>query len=209
MAIPIVHQGDVVELRILGEQLSGRTITTLHYMQDQVPSGGISLDGWWTSWQLWASAPPGDFWQKLAAVTSVSWKTQQQAVQIVAPTRSPYILHNFTLAGLIAGTPAAGFQCVEFIKQTNVAGKGFSGRLYLPGFPTSWQNLDSIANVAGAALDDFGTALMTNVSMAPDGGTAVPIVWSHRRAQDRHTIFKVYFNPLIKTLHRRLKGKGI
>jgi hypothetical protein len=207
MASPPLLEGDVMEVRINGHLYGQRVMNVLHYDCSLVvgnPTFDVTVD----AFDLLLNAA-GSLFPRIRAgqVGDAAWDFVDY--QRVHPNRTYYIRKPHSEPGSLANPALPTQDSAEIVKQNAVSGRGHAGKFFVWGVPVSAVNEDAIVPDYGTILEDIGTAIRDNHTIVGGGLTMVPIIWSRLKPNDRHQIAATHFNPSIRSLHRRVFGKGI
>lgn len=210
-AWPNIAAGMIISASTRGTQNGQRIINTSHYIVDTGPTVGVPVNTALNA--LNTKLQAGGGWPaELRAVTGSDFDLDFVRLQVIYPTRLPFIDFVFTPPGP-ADLPCLPANCAVSIERRGLGTTRHDvGRMQVPGVPVEWVN-DGRITVGN--LDNYGPLANALTDVIADGvgvdSIVVPILWDAKAPfpTPRYqyvTLAKVYDE--VRTMHRRTVGLG-
>lgn len=191
--------GAAVEIQMLGRLHGQRTRTTFHYLYKgsaSAPDAVVSLNALIDDFEATVASP-------IRTVTSEEWTHEFTTAQLIFPVRYRVVTRSVNVAGLVPGQSCPSGVSVVVRRTTERSGRRFQGRIYIPGFPVTWE-LDS--EIDPSRRDDYDT-LVANIPAVLEGNDVsedfVPIVSKVPPFGNEDTITATLLDPILRYQRRR------
>lgn len=199
-----MHQGDIIQVNIVGHLFDQLTINTFHY-KVEVNDTAVAYDV--------ADVPPvfeSTVWDPagggLASCLSDNLVEVTLVAQNIHPARYravPFVPTHDT--GLLPGSSNSPGTSIVIRRFGALAGKKNQGRIYLPAIPDSSLNSGEITGVARPAFATAGplTVAVLEIAPPPDFVRLVPILWSPARPTESVTLVGSIVDSVVRYQRRR------
>lgn len=201
IALPV---GAILEVRLRGFIHGQETVNVFHYAAAQAVSDAVGeLD-------LLKTAANSALVQKLRLYTTTEMAGMRTDLQWVYPTRTVANLGSTPgQVGNLAGASVTSGATLVVRRTTQLAGRKYRGRIYLPGLPASYFTISQLNNTVPAAFYDDLTGMVTGSLTAANGNVYNPVIWSWKNKTVSTPIVAGAVDPVIRYQRRREIGKGV
>lgn len=203
MAYPLAV-GDIVEFRLIGRLHGQETVNVWHYrMTKAYVDGAATLN-------LLIGQFRGQVWNgALKPALSDEFTCTGIQAQRVYPTRNVPLLQTVNETGVGGAQSQPSGVAMVVRRLTDLAGRAYRGRIYLPGLPAGAE-LDSQLAPAYVATHQANLELTVTLGLniAPDVGIALPVIWSAAVPARRTDVTRGVLDVILRYQRRREVGRG-
>lgn len=206
MAIPMTV-GDIVSITLRGTLNGQTTLNVLHYRLTSV--GGLTDFASWASAVVIKLDGPAEMAVFYAGALSEDVTNLQYVIQKIYPTRLVVYVHDMTATeGQITESALPPGVQASLTKRGALANRNNIGGVRMPGAPITANEGGYISTAYNALLEAFATYLagpITTVTI----GTLTPIIYNRQIPADSPAVATVTVEQTMRTMRRRVVGRGI
>jgi len=204
-----VDSGAILEITIRGTLAGQTTLTLFHYRLTVLTAqdGLAAIDATNAAFN---TALPSSMLGAYTDCQSNQQSIDQIVYQWIYPTRYARVIKTpAILTGAIDAAALPPGSAAAFTKRTDFAGPHSHGTLHLPGAPLQFAN-EGVWDPAEAATAFLGLiALMNDVLPSSGAGDMTPIIFTRIIPANSQVITSASYMPEIRTMKRRVVGRGI
>lgn len=206
MPVAPVAAGDIVQVLVEYRLNEQRLFNVFHYRYESTP----------TTTEYFAAMAAvnaamneaGQFIRRFIAAASEDIIVWSVSSQRVTTPRSPRVELSIVDPGAVAGPAAPQNVCLSITRRVDAVGRGYNGRVQLPGLPASGITSGLWNSGLLAAIEPVAATLTNVLEVLTDPPNLYPVT---------HTPGTAYFNTVIgtivheevRTMHRRTVRLGI
>lgn len=207
VAIPMTAN-DIISLTAVGRLYSQTTMTVLHYRLTSV--GSLPLfNGWASSLLTYLNTPTIGLTAFYTRCLSEDWTAGQWWIQKIHSTRLVKIAGNMspTVGGVGEAALPPGV-AASITKRAAVAGRNAVGGIRLPAIPVTSNEAGYMSTAQELLMADLCLQLqapLTTVSI----GTLTPIIYNRTNPTSSLEVVNCTVETTLRTMKRRVVGRGI
>lgn len=200
MAAPSLVEGDILLCTNEGLLNGQQIVNTFTYTVHIVSPDTKTLDDAATAFKV--GIVPA-----LNSTMTATWLQSRVSVRRIGPNPTTTLFYTAPTVASIAGVATPGQLAGVISKRTYVKGPKGRGRVFIPGFPTTFIVDGTFTAAAKASFGPWTSFVNAVLPMGALGSGLIPVVYN-RKTGATTVVQYTSLNPLPKTQKRRVIGVG-